>query len=261
MDPITVDRGRGSDASAPATQRSGKEERDAPRHHEGGRDAVALGGPPGRRTDPLPPAPPKAASSRPAAWGRRIGSASSARFRWPGGIRSTPRRSPRVRGQCEPVGHGPPVPAPRGHRTRRSGTTDARGVHHPRVPSPRDRAHRAWADGRERGAPDAGAAGQGRHDAGRARRRPIDLLRGRGRMVQAESRPGWACRGRRARSASSSSRRRCGSHGRCRRATGPRSRPPSSTRRAHNGRCRCAPADHGRRWRRTVDARGSRPST
>ena len=92
------------------------------------------------------------------------------------------RRGERLR---QPVGHGPSAPAPGGHGPRRSRAADARGVHDARVPGRGHGAHRARPDGRQRRAPDARPAGQGRDDAGRARGRSTDLLRGRRRLVRA----------------------------------------------------------------------------
>ena len=75
----------------------------------------------------------------------------------------------------------------------------------------------------ERGAPDAGAAGQGRHDAGRARRRRSTYFAVGAGWYERES-TGLGLPVAAARAAPSNSRRRCGSHRRCSRATGPRSR-------------------------------------
>ena len=138
---------------------------------------------------------PSAATSRRdaalSAAGRRCASAcSSRRSRSPAAPRRsapTPHRDrPGRRGERlrQPVGDGPPLPAAGGHGLGRPERADARGLHDPRLPCPRDRADRARAARRGRHDPSSRAAGQGRDDARRARRRP-DVLRARGRLVRA----------------------------------------------------------------------------
>ena len=109
------------------------------------------------------------------------------------------------------LGHGPPV----ADRARRpAGARHARGVHHPRLPGRRHRAGRAPRLGDRRHLPRPRHAGQGRHHAGRALRRPR-LAGHRRRLERGGGASASGCRSRASPSGSSGSRRPCRSACRC----------------------------------------------